>query len=112
MRRVSERTEQANIVALLKRVGADVYVLGTVRRRGDHQGTMQSPGLPDLYAFVPSPRAPGLRSTVWIEVKANGGRLRPAQSRFRHLCGVSNHWHIVGGLDTVIAWLKERGAVR
>lgn len=70
--RVPEKAVQAQIVHLLRSIGANVYVLGTTRRKGDHQGTMQTPGIPDLYVFLP--RLPsGLDnhiSTLWVEVKA------------------------------------------
>jgi hypothetical protein len=55
--RVSERAEQSHIVQLLRTVGGQVYVLGTTRRRGDYAGTMQTPGLPDLLAFLPVKRS-------------------------------------------------------
>ena len=37
---------------LLKTVGAAVYKIGTKRKKDDYQGTMQTPGIPDLCAFV------------------------------------------------------------
>ena len=49
-----EKEIQADIVKLLETVGAAVYKIGTTRKKGDHQGTMQTPGIPDLVAFVPS----------------------------------------------------------
>ena len=50
-----EKDIQADIVKLLETVGAAVYRIGTTRKKGDHQGTMQTPGIPDLCAFVPVP---------------------------------------------------------
>ena len=47
-----EKEIQADIVKLLETVGAAVYKIGTTRKKGDHQGTMQTPGIPDLCAFV------------------------------------------------------------
>lgn len=41
-----EKPIQAAITHLLGMLGARVYVLGTRRKRGDHQGTRQTPGLP------------------------------------------------------------------
>lgn len=123
--RVSERVEQAHIVRLLRLIGAQVYVLGTVRRKGDYAGTMQTPGIPDLYVMLPGlavsrqsmkelllrvPVIPG--EPLWIEVKAKSGRLRPAQVEFQQHCERMGHAHIVGGLDAVIAWLLERGFIR
>ena len=50
-----EKEIQADIVKLLKTVGAAVYTIGTKRKKTDHQGTMQTPGIPDLVAFVAVP---------------------------------------------------------
>ena len=50
-----EKEIQADIVKLLETVGAAVYKIGTKRKKGDHQGTMQTPGIPDLLAFVTVP---------------------------------------------------------
>ena len=109
MRRQPERAEQANIVRLLKSVGATTYVLGTTRRKGDYHGTMMSAGLPDVLAFTPTPRSMCLLA---IEVKAPGGRLRPEQRTFRDLCALASVDHIVGGLDAVTDWLIARGVLR
>lgn len=107
-----EKVEQAHIVQLLKLVKAEVYVLGTRRRAGDYQGTMQTPGLPDLLAFLPD-RLNGAsqRVPVFIECKAPGGRLRPEQRDFRALCLMAGIAHIVGDLDAVIAFLIGAGYV-
>jgi hypothetical protein len=125
---ISERTEQAHIVQLLRTLRASVYVLGTVRRHGDHPGTMQTPGLPDVLAFLPvrgesaSARQP-VHGSEWpldaagpdrclqlcIEVKAARGRLSLPQRIFREYCERSGQAHIVGGLDAVIVWLIARG---
>jgi hypothetical protein len=78
--RVSEKTEQAHGVQLLRSLGAKVYVLGGHRRAGDYQGTMQTEGLPDVEAFLP---VRGTRRRVFLkwECKAVGGRLRPGAAR-------------------------------
>lgn len=104
--RIPERVAQRQIVHLLRSVGAQVWVLGTTRRRGDHPGTMQTPGICDVVAFVP--RA-GL---LMVEVKAKGGRLRPEQSHFRDCCREHHVAHVVGGVDEVIAWLVGQGILR
>lgn len=106
MRRQPEKHEQAQIVKALKALGAAVYVLGTRRRQGDHQGTCQTHGLPDLVCFVP--RA----GQVWIEVKVTGGRLTPAQRVFALQCEQASVSHVVGGLDAVRRWLESRGVIR
>ena len=54
-KRCLEKDIQSDVVKLLKTVGAAVYKIGTTRKRGDHQGTMQTAGIPDLVAFVPLP---------------------------------------------------------
>ena len=103
--RVPEKAVQAQIVSLLRQLGAAVYVLGTKRRRGDYQGTQQTPGLPDLCVFIRGRQ-------LWIEVKAAGGRLRPEQVAFQaqcHTCGVA---HVTGGVDEVLAWLVDAGIVK
>lgn len=116
--RVSERAVQEQIKALIRKVGGKVWSLGTTRRGGDYQGTMQTPGFPDLCAFVPVPafdaegrslgRPPQL---LFVEVKARGGRLRPEQIAFRDECGFAGINHVVGDLDAVIAWMLVRGVV-
>jgi hypothetical protein len=110
-RRQPEAAEQHAIVQLLCTVGCQVWTLGTHRRRGDYHGTMQSPGLPDLLAFLP--RAGGL---LCIEVKAKGGRLRPEQETFRNACLACEAphlvHHVVGGLDGVIAYLMSLGLLQ
>lgn len=114
--RQRERGEQAGIVQLLRALGAQVYVSGTTRRAGDFHGTMQTPGIPDIEAFVPHPhrhghQAPGY-ALVKIEVKAKGGRLRPAQAVYRNMCEFAGVAHVVGGLDDVIAWLLANGYLK
>lgn len=114
-----ERSEQAAITHLLRSLGAKVYTLGTTRRKSDsHFGTMQTPGLPDLIAFLkwpPPGRDPrvadaavslGLtRRLLVVECKASGGRLRSAQAEFRDLALAGGIAHVVGGIDDVMAWL-------
>lgn len=107
--RVSEKVEQQHIVQLLRSIGAAVYVLGhpSPNDGRTHRGTGQTPGVPDLMAFMPE-----YGPLLFIEVKAKGGRLRPEQAAFRdyvvaHVgeCAA----HIVGGLDDVIEWLILHG---
>lgn len=108
--RVPEKAVQLHIVRFLRSLRATVYVLGTHRRGGDFQGTMQTPGVPDLIAFVPL--VDGSLFQVYIECKAAGGRLRPEQQVFRDLCEKAGVDHIVGDLDTVIAWAIRNGLAR
>jgi hypothetical protein len=110
-RRQPERYAQGAIVQLLRTVGCQAWTLGTTRRRGDHHGTMQTPGLPDLLAFLP--RGLGL---LCIEVKAPKGRLRPEQEVFRNAALACEApymvHHVVGGLDAVIAYLISLGLLQ
>jgi len=106
-----EKVEQAGIVRLLRSLGAKVYVLGTVRRRGDYPGTMQTPGLPDVRAFLKG-QTPDTRVLLEIECKAAGGRLRPEQREYRACCQAAGIAHVVGGIDAVIAWLVTHGYLR
>jgi hypothetical protein len=117
-----EKREQAGIVQLLRTFGWSVYVLGT-RRPGfarcgcgrsvaQYQGTCQTPGIPDIYALPPGAggESPDAHETgVWIECKAEGGRLRPEQDVFRGHCQRLGIDHVVGTLDDVIAWLIDYG---
>ncbi len=108
--RVHEKAVQAQIVQLIRSIGGRAFVVGTTRRRGDYQGTMQSRGIPDVIGFVP---VRGTRDFVhvYVEVKAEGGWLRKEQSEFLALCIAAGVEHIVGDLDAVIAWLVKRDLV-
>lgn len=109
MRRQPERAIQWRIVGLLRSVGCSVWVLGTTRRSGDYPGTMQTAGLPDLIAFLP--RAQGV---LFVEAKAPGGRLRPAQADFRACClplVADRVYHVTGGLEAVVGILAKLGIV-
>lgn len=103
--RVPERVVQSQVVHLLRSVGAQVWITGTTRRRGDYHGTMMTAGLPDVFAFVRG-------ELVCIEVKARGGTLRTEQVLFRDCCLASNVRHLTGGVDQVLEYLVARGLVR
>ena len=110
---VPEKQIQADIVKLLETVGAAVYRIGTKRKRGDHQGTMQTPGIPDLVAFVRCQDDQSQYwSQVWIEVKRPRGRMSADQSYFKENAERALAAHIVGGVSEVLDWLKERGVVK
>lgn len=114
--RQRERAEQTAIVQLLRSLGAKVYTLGTTRRRGDYHGTMQTPGLPDVIAYIKrktwldadTPLDGITRRLVFIECKAPGGRLRSEQVEFRGLAIAADVAHITGGVNEVIAWLIDQ----
>ena len=113
-----EKDIQADIVTLLETVGAAVYKIGTTRKRGDHQGTMQTAGIPDLCAFVAVPLAhhayPPHVSAVqlWIEVKRPGQEMSNAQLAFQWHAGNAGCEHVTGGVDAVMDWLTARGVVK
>jgi hypothetical protein len=138
--RVLEKTEQAHIQQLLTSIGGMVYVLGTRRSRGkpcpncqtfvpEDQGTRQTAGIADLVAFLP-PRPKyepmdvdeetgsfsrfqaGRPVLLFVECKAEGGRLSIEQRAFRDLCIDAEIAHVVGGLNAVIAWLVPRHYVK
>jgi hypothetical protein len=111
-RQQPEKREQQAIARFLTTIGAKVYTLGTRRPIGDYPGTRQTPGLPDLLAFVPAGAASGAWQLLAIEVKAPGGRMRPDQQAFREYCELAGVPHVVGGINDVIAWLIEHGIVR
>lgn len=111
--RVPEKAVQAHGVQLLQMIcGRDaVFVSGTRRRRGDFHGTMQTPGIPDVEAFLPERRNLPRIVLKW-ECKAEGGRARPEQLRYRELCLAANIAHVLGDFDALIAWLCDRGYVK
>jgi hypothetical protein len=109
-----EKAEQALILKLCYAAGAvKHYTLGTVRKRGDYQGTMQTPGLADLQVFFPlQPTARGMRPLrlVMIEVKREkGGRFSDAQREYRDLLERAGIDYIGGNYDAVVTWLVEHG---
>ena len=109
-----EKVEQAHGVRLLRLIGAAVYVSGTVRRKGDYQGTMQTPGIPDVEAWLPWPQdtssdaGPTRRPLKW-ECKRAGGQLSPEQEAYRQHCLDAGVAHVVGPLDSLVAWLVGAG---
>jgi hypothetical protein len=111
MRRQPERAIQAAGVKLLRSMG-EVWVLGTTRRRGDHPGTMQTPGIPDVKAFLRHPTTEQTRHGLWWEAKAPGGRLSVEQERFRACALAAGEAHVVGDLDALIARLVAYGYLR
>lgn len=111
VKRQREKVEQAHGVQLLRVLGAAVYVSGTRRKRGDFQGTMQSPGIPDVEAWLDGTRVgfPGVRVLLKWEVKAAGGRLSPEQLEYQRLCSAADVRYLVGDYDALIAWLIVQG---
>ncbi len=106
-----EKYEQADGVKLLRLLGAEVYVSGTVRRAGDYHGSMQTPGIPDVQAFLPSTRRHPPRLLCW-EVKRARGKMSTAQVAYRAHCLAAGVPHVVGDIDALMAWLVEQGYLR
>lgn len=113
--RISEKTEQAHGVQLLRSIGSKVYVLGGHRRKGDYQGTMQTEGIADVEAFLPPRRNTSMvlrRVFLKWECKAVGGRLRPEQREYQALCAEADVVHVVGPYDALVSWLAAHGYVK
>jgi len=106
--RIPEKALQVQGVKLLRMIGAAVYVIGTTRRKGDYPGTMQSPGLPDILAFLPT-NASDVALQLWWEVKAAGGRATPEQLAFAEHCARTSQAYVRGDLDALVAWLVAYG---
>jgi hypothetical protein len=107
-----EKAEQAAGVALLRTIGATVYVLGHARPQGDRPGTMQTPGLPDVEAFLPALAAAPALFLKWEAKRSRGGRRSPAQIEYGELCATAGVAYVVGDLDALIAFLIGCGRLR
>lgn len=108
-----ERAIQQQIVQTLRQVGGWVWELGTTRSTRDfHMGTRQTPGLPDVIAFLPVKGDPHRCVQLIVECKAPGGRLRHEQAVFQLCCQQAQVAHVVGDLDAVLAWLIAHGYVK
>jgi hypothetical protein len=108
--RISEKQEQQAIVDLLRLIGAKVYVLGTRRPRTEsYHGTCQTPGLPDIYAILPTMGVKQWRHAMWIEVKRQGGRTRPEQLEFEEHTRDIGIAYFRGTADGFTAYLRSLG---
>lgn len=107
-----EKAQQQQGVDLLRSLGAAVYVLGTRRPAGDYQGTRQTPGLPDVLAFISRRGAAGVSTQLWWEVKAPGGHLRPEQVAFQGQCFAAGVAHVAGDLTALLQWLVAAGYLK
>lgn len=82
----SEKDFEAQVIAECARLGFDVVKMSQPQR------VMATVGTPDLYL-----RHPTRRIRLWCEVKAPGGRVRPAQKR----------WHVAereAGGEVITVW--------
>jgi hypothetical protein len=116
-----EKVVQAQGLTLLRTVGGQPYSLGTRRRRREQDhGSRQTPGIPDVWAFLPAPRHPRTSAWtfgialvpmgLWWEAKrAIGGRMSDAQEEFQGQCQVCGVAHVVGDLDALVAFLIAGG---
>lgn len=118
-----EKAEQADTVQLFSVLGK-VYVLGTRRKKGDHQGTMQTPGISDLVVFLRPSKlltaaeiAAGHPSSrprlVMTELKREkNGEYSDDQLTFRQWCHDAGVDYIGGAFNVVVAWLVREKYVR
>lgn len=119
-----EKVEQAHILQLCAVLRARVYVSGTRRSRGracpqcgtfvaEHQGTRQTPGIPDLEIFLPPPPAvPGFahrRLQLKWETKATGGRRNADQDEYASWAADAGLHYGCGTYDDFIAWCLRYG---
>jgi len=102
-----EKHEQQRIVQYARLTGGEVYVLGTRRRRSDYPGTMQTPGLPDLWIMWPT-----LGIGCWWEVKRAGGRRTPEQVAFGTACTQTATYYGYGPFDVFKTWIDGWRSVR
>ncbi len=114
-----EKDEQARIKEILEAIGAKFYEIGRPRAQRcwkcheitKDQGTRQTPGIPDLFVFLPLKKNRGpFRSPefVWIEAKrVRGSRTSPEQIEFRDSCLARSMPHVVGHFDIVVDWLAR-----
>lgn len=122
-----EAAEQEKAIRLLRSMGAKVWVAGTTRKQGDYQGTMQTPGLPDLpFVFLPAHRTGSLafrgheqdRVLLVVEMKSpTAARTKtrgrsPEQVEFAELCELANVHYFCGDCDGLIGWLISHGFLR
>ncbi len=119
-----EKIEQRNTVDLLTRIGAIVYEIGRPRQQRCHAcgaqskdlGTRQTPGIPDLFVFLPmgAPLA-GRPLYCWIEMKRQGATdsaLTAEQKAFRAMCRLRSIPHVDGALESVVRFLAEYGFMK
>ena len=109
-RRPLEKVEQQHIITLARSIGCQVYVLGTRRPKGDYPGTRQTPGIPDLWMFLPM-RHPDC-SGLWWEVKRKGGTRTPEQMAFGESCALAGQRYGFGTANDFCDYLIRHGYLR
>lgn len=122
--RVLEKTEQAQIVQLARKIGCTVIVLGVVRRGSacpkcgewvaGHRGTQQTAGVADIEIWLPERGSVvrGQRELVKWETKSATGSLSPEQRDYRDLCIAGCVTWGSGTFNDFIAFLMARGLVK
>ena len=93
-----ERQIRAEGVRLLRALGCRVEVFS------ENRATRNTPGVPDVYAFLPNGRG-----TVWWETKVPGGVMRPAQLDFERRCLMCGQPYVRGGLAELCHFLAGLG---
>lgn len=89
----TEKQTQHGVKTLLDKLGVSYFDTSQPHR------AMITPGVPDLICF--SRR----RGHFYVEVKRPGGKLSPAQEKFRDLCRETGTAYIVGGVTEVASFL-------
>jgi hypothetical protein len=98
-RRAPEKRVQAAVKRNLKTLGFHVSDLSQPR------ASMQTPGLPDLFAMH------ARYGAVWIEVKAPGGKLSANQRAWHELAAQAGvRAAVVDGVHSLVRVLRDMGA--
>lgn len=103
--RASEADVQRAVKALFQQSGCVVYDLSQ-GYRNDPRGTRQTPGLPDLWCFVPRKKL-----TFWFEVKAHDGRRTDSQIVFGAMCAATSQHYGWGGVEQAKDLLRTWGMI-
>lgn len=117
-----EKVEQSNIERTFEQLGGKHYTIGT--RRGhvrckhcgqqtpEHQGTKQTPGIADVFGFIPVPSR-GITLFVAVEVKRQkGGRASDEQREFRDWCRRAGILHVLGSFNEFLQFLVREGVIK
>lgn len=120
-----EQKEQEDVKKLLHALGAKFWVAGTKRKRTDYQGTMMTPGLPDIpFVFLPRRGARAgysqvtLYDLVVIEMKSpqahqkRDGGLSVEQAEFKRFCDLAGITYVHGDAKAIVQWLVEQCYLR
>ena len=93
-----EREIRAEGVKLLRALGCRVEVFS------ENRATRNTPGVPDVYAFLPNGRG-----TVWWESKRPGGITGPDQRGFEAWCYMCGQPYVRGGVPELRHFLAGLG---